>query len=47
MSSLARIFGPLSGLLAFGVKASLTFYIGAFTVFCVGLLWLKNRSSSI
>lgn len=46
MSSLARIFGPLSGLLSFGVKASLPFYIGAFTVFCVGLIWVKRSPTS-
>ena len=45
MSSLARIFGPLSGLLAFGVKASLPFYIGAFTVSMLGLAWLKRREA--
>ncbi len=44
MSSLARIFGPLSGLLAFGVKASLPFYIGAFTVSALGLIWLNRKN---
>ena len=47
MSSLARIFGPLSGLLAFGVKATLPFYIGATTVFCMGVIWLKRVRSSV
>ena len=45
MSSLARIFGPLSGLLAFGVQASLPFFIGALTVSGLGLVWLNRKSS--
>jgi DHA1 family tetracycline resistance protein-like MFS transporter len=47
MSSLARIFGPLSGLLAFGLKATLPFYIGAFTVCCLGLVWIKRSRTSV
>jgi DHA1 family tetracycline resistance protein-like MFS transporter len=44
MSSLARIFGPFCGLLAFGVQATLPFYIAAFTVIIVALVWLKRES---
>ncbi len=47
MSSLARIFGPLSGLLAFGLKASLPFYIGSLTVFILGFVWINHRRSSV
>lgn len=47
MSSLARIFGPLSGLLAFGAKATLPFYIGAFTVTFLGLIWVKRQKASV
>ena len=47
MSSLARIFGPLSGLLAFGVKETLPFYIGAITVLCLGFIWIKHQKSSV
>jgi DHA1 family tetracycline resistance protein-like MFS transporter len=45
MSSLARILGPLSGLLAFGVQAKLPFLIGAFTVSALGIVWLNRKSS--
>lgn len=45
MSSLARILGPLSGLLAFGVQASLPFFIGAFTVSALGLVWINRKNS--
>lgn len=47
MSSLARVFGPLSGLLAFGVQATLPFYIGGATVICLGLVWLKRKQASV
>ena len=47
MSSLARIFGPLSGLLAFGLKAALPFYIGACTVFCVSVFWIKRARTTV
>ena len=47
MSSLARIFGPLSGLLAFGVKANLPFYIGAFTVCTLSMIWIKRTRTSV
>jgi multidrug resistance protein len=47
MSSLARIFGPLSGLLAFGVKAALPFYIGAFTVCTLSVIWIKRARASV
>ena len=47
MSSLARIFGPLSGLLAFGVKETLPFYIGAFTVICLGIIWVNRQKTSV
>jgi DHA1 family tetracycline resistance protein-like MFS transporter len=47
MSSLARIFGPLSGLLAFGVQASLPFYIGALTVSALGFVWLNRQRTSV
>jgi DHA1 family tetracycline resistance protein-like MFS transporter len=43
MSSLARIFGPLSGLLAFGVQVTLPFIIGALTVSTLGLVWLRRK----
>ena len=46
MSSLARIFGPFCGLLAFGVQAKYPFYIGAITVAILGFIWLKNRSDA-
>lgn len=42
MSSLARIFGPLSGLLAFGLKAPFPFYIGALTVSSLGVIWIQR-----
>ncbi len=47
MGSLARIFGPLSGLLAFGVQATLPFFIGAFTVIALGFIWLKRIRTSV
>ena len=43
MSSLARIFGPFCGLLAFGVKVQLPFYIGALTVTLLALVWIKRE----
>ena len=46
MSSLARIFGPFCGLLAFGVQAKYPFYIGAITVFILGMVWWKSNDSA-
>jgi DHA1 family tetracycline resistance protein-like MFS transporter len=47
LGSLARIFGPFCGLLAFGVKAQLPFYIGAIVVFGLGFVWLKREKKSV
>lgn len=47
MGSLARIFGPLSGLLAFGVQVNLPFYIGAITVFILGSIWIYRSRTSV
>jgi len=44
LSSLARIFGPFCGLLAFGVEAKLPFYIGAVTVLLLAFVWMKRES---
>ena len=44
MSSLARIFGPFCGLLAFGLKAQLPFYIASLTVILVGMVWLAREN---
>ena len=41
MSSLARIFGPFCGLLAFGIKAELPFYIATTSIVILALVWLK------
>jgi DHA1 family tetracycline resistance protein-like MFS transporter len=41
MSSLARIFGPFCGLLAFGLQATLPFYIAALTVIILAFVWIK------
>ncbi len=46
MGSLARIFGPFCGLLAFGLKVQLPFYIGAITVFILALVWIKRETKS-
>ncbi len=46
MSSLARIFGPLVGFLAFGVHATLPFFIGGVTVAILGLIWVNREFKS-
>ncbi len=46
MSSLARICGPFCGLMAFGFKAEMPFYIGSLTVILLGLIWLKREKLS-
>jgi multidrug resistance protein len=43
MSSLARIFGPFCGLLAFGVKPELPFYIAAASVILLGFFWISKE----
>jgi len=43
MSSLARIFGPFCGLLAFGIKAELPFYIAALSVVALGFFWISKE----
>lgn len=45
MSSLARIFGPFCGLLAFGIKAELPFYIASTSVVLLGFYWLAREKS--
>lgn len=47
LSSLARVFGPFCGLLAFGVQAHLPFYIAAISVFALGIVWLARERSSL
>ncbi len=44
LGSLARIFGPISGLLAFSLQAELPFYIGAGSVLIFGLFWISKNS---
>lgn len=46
MSSLARIFGPFCGLLAFGVQATLPFYIASLTVVILGLVWIQREGKT-
>ena len=43
MSSLARIAGPFCGLLAFGFKMELPFYIGCLTVVALSLVWIRRE----
>ncbi len=43
MSSLARIAGPFCGLLAFGFKMELPFYIGCLTVVALSLVWVRRE----
>ena len=43
MSSLARIAGPFCGLLAFGLKSQLPFYIAAITVITLGFVWVSRE----
>jgi DHA1 family tetracycline resistance protein-like MFS transporter len=45
-SSLARIFGPFCGLLAFGVKAQLPFYIGGAVVILLSFVWMKREGKN-
>lgn len=44
LSSLARVFGPFVGLLAFGVEVHLPFIIAAVTVFGLGAFWIYFES---
>ncbi len=46
LSSLARVFGPFCGLLAFGLEVHLPFYIAATTVLILGFIWLGRLSNS-
>jgi DHA1 family tetracycline resistance protein-like MFS transporter len=46
VSSLARIFGPFCGLLAFGVKAELPFYIASASVIILGFIWLAREDAT-
>jgi DHA1 family tetracycline resistance protein-like MFS transporter len=46
MSSLARIFGPFCGLLAFGLSPKLPFYIAAFSIVILAFFWLSRESFS-
>ncbi|MBS1960158.1 MAG: MFS transporter [Bdellovibrionales bacterium] len=46
LSSLARVFGPFCGLLAFGLQVHFPFYIAAFTVFILGFVWLSREQIS-
>lgn len=43
MSSLARIAGPFCGLLAFGFKMELPFYIGCLTVVLLSMVWIRRE----
>lgn len=43
MSSLARIFGPFCGLMAFHAGMEFPFYIGACTVLLLGWLWISRE----
>ena len=43
MSSLARIAGPFCGLLTFGFKMELPFYIGCLTVVALSLVWVRRE----
>ena len=44
VSSLARIFGPFCGLLAFGVEVHFPFYIASITVLILGFVWIKQEA---
>jgi DHA1 family tetracycline resistance protein-like MFS transporter len=43
MSSLARIFGPFCGLLAFGLKPELPFYVATFSVLILAFIWIAKE----
>jgi multidrug resistance protein len=43
MSSLARMLGPFCGILAFGFKMELPFYIGCLTVILLSLHWMRRE----
>jgi MFS family permease len=43
MGSLARIAGPFCGLLAFGVRMELPFYIGCLTVILLSMVWIRRE----
>jgi DHA1 family tetracycline resistance protein-like MFS transporter len=44
LSSLARIFGPFCGILAFSAKMELPFYIAAVTVLLLGIHWIRSEN---
>jgi DHA1 family tetracycline resistance protein-like MFS transporter len=46
LSSLARIFGPFCGLMAFTWNVHLPFYIGAVTVITLSAIWYRYEMSS-
>jgi multidrug resistance protein len=46
LSSLARIFGPFCGFLAFSLQMELPFYIAAIVVLGLGLFWLSKEGFS-
>jgi len=46
MSSLARFFGPFCGLLAFGIKIELPFYIAAFVVVALAFVWVAKEDTT-
>jgi DHA1 family tetracycline resistance protein-like MFS transporter len=46
LSSLARIFGPFCGILAFSLQMELPFYIAGIVVLVLGVFWLSREGFS-
>ena len=46
LSSLARIFGPFCGILAFSLQMELPFYIAGIVVLALGVFWLSREGFS-